>query len=111
MAMKRELTQKLFIDLLVQWLVWQHVLLSAGQRRRMALSSSVSITGTHPNLVDLLSLNKNDSPLHLHQTLTPYIPGFDLGLLKKMKLFFLVGGKTHCALIAARASNVSTWET
>jgi hypothetical protein len=56
-------------------------------------------------------LNKNDSPLHLHQTLTPYIPGFDLGLLKKMKLFFLVSGKTHCVLIAARASDVSTWET
>jgi hypothetical protein len=28
-----------------------------------------------------------------------------------VKLFFLVGGKTHCALIAARASDVSTCET
>jgi hypothetical protein len=26
-------------------------------------------------------------------------------------VFLLVGGKTHCALIAARAINVSTWET
>jgi Na+/H+ antiporter NhaA len=25
--------------------------------------------------------------------------------------FLLVGGKTHCASIAARASDVSTWET
>jgi hypothetical protein len=29
---------------------------------------------------------------------------------RKIELFFLVGGKTHCTLIAARASDVSTWE-
>jgi hypothetical protein len=29
---------------------------------------------------------------------------------QNVRVFLLVGGKTHCALIAARASDVSTWE-
>ncbi len=33
------------------------------------------------------------------------------GRRKFFELFLLVGGKTHCASIAARASDVSTWET
>ncbi len=32
-------------------------------------------------------------------------------LSQLLSIFLLVSGKTHCALIVARASYVSTWET
>jgi len=38
-------------------------------------------------------------------------PSTSRALFQLLSIFLLVGGKTHCALIAAHASDVSTWET
>ncbi len=38
-------------------------------------------------------------------------PSISWALSQLLSIFLLVSGKTHCALIAARASNVSNWET
>ena len=73
-----ELTQKLYINLLVRWSVLQHILSSAGQRGRMAMSRSVSKHWNKSNLVYLLSSNENDSPHHIHLSINHYNPGLEL---------------------------------
>jgi hypothetical protein len=80
-----ELTQKLYINLLVRWSVLQHILSSAGQRGRMATSRSASKHWNKSNLVYLLSSNENDSPHHIHLSINHYNPGLEPSVPEKTK--------------------------
>jgi hypothetical protein len=79
--MKHVWTLKLIIISLVQYYVCQHVHVFAGQRRRLVISKNVRML---INLVDLFYANKNDSPLHLHQTISFYIPGLDPKVIEQI---------------------------
>jgi hypothetical protein len=74
-------------------------------------SLTVFIKGEHVASAMIIIVPSSEAEVPPLHSITTYKLQTLLIVECPLSIFLLVGGKTHCALIVARASNVSTWET